>query len=941
MFKRTKISTAAMLAIGAIVSTAAVAQDAQRVEITGSSIKRIAAEGALPVITVSRKEIEQSGATSVRDLIQSLPSMQGFTSASNSVNGQGGGTTTASLKNLGEIYTLVLLNGRRIAPFDTGSTVNLENLPLAAIEKVEILTDGASTLYGADAIAGVVNFITRKNTTEGGIDLQASIPQHSGGKGYIFSASKGFGDLDTDRFNFLIGASYEKEDKIAARDREFSKTGVFPFDSNGKKYLFVQSSANANPPNVDVGDLAGTLGAFYNPQLVLNGNCGADPASFAQGSQCRFDYASTVEAKPEAERKNLFMSGRFKINNEIQLFGEAMFGDVSITGRFAPPAQPLSMEIGGTLWNRYVLPTLASQGLNAADIEYADYYMRLSDAGLRANEYRTKSQHLVVGAEGSVFGLDGSVSYTHSSNTQTDNLKGGYSSLNKLNALIDSGQFDPFVQGSAASKAALAPAILNEKASETDSSIDVLALRASRPLFELAGGSAYLGFGADFMRQKYSNEPSPIFVGPGPTYPGFTDFPVGSANGQLPFDAQRDSRGVYAELQMPLMKTLEITGALRYDSFDAAENKRAFDSLSNPVASTEQGNSNSKTTYKLGLRFQPLPEVLLRASIGTGFRMPTLNDISKPLADFGVIGIQRACPVTAGDPLFAGCRPNATQWKLQTGGNPFTGDAGLKPETSDQWNIGIRFEPNTTVSAGLDWWSVKVDNVLTVVPEKTAFDNFENYRSLFSVTTEAATGRPILTYNQVAVNGAVAKSEGIDLDVTLKGGTSFGKLTGQFGASYLIESYFDYGFGGGKESSLGRLGSDDQVAFRTLLRFTGIHEMGGFTNVLSLSWKPGYTDQSYATTDGPPPVIFERNPDGTRGAPVDLNDFRVGSYTLVDWQTKYAINQSFSITGGIKNLFDTEPPRSIKTVAGNMLGFDPRYHDGVGRTFYVRGSYRF
>jgi len=939
MFKRTKISTAAVLAISTLVAGAALAQDAQRVEVTGSSIKRIAAEGALPVTTITRKEIEQTGATSVRELIQNLSIMQGFTGASGSVNGGGGGTTTASLKNLGEIYTLVLLNGRRVAPFDTGSTVNLENLPLAAIERVEILVDGASTLYGADAIAGVVNFITRKNTTEGGIDLQASIPQHTGGKGVIVSASKGFGDVDNDGFNFLIGASYEKEDKIAARDREFSKTGVFAFDLNGKKYLFSQSSANSNPPNASVENDDPDFGSFYNPQLVLNGNCGTDPASFQQGGTCRFDFASTVEAKPEAERKNLFLSGRFKINNDLQLFGEAMLGDVSITGRFAAPAQPLAMEIGGTLWNRYILPTLASQGItNPADVLYASYNMRLADAGLRANEFRTKSQHLVFGAEGSVFGLDGFLSFTHSANTQTDSYAGGYSSLNKLNELIDSGQFDPFVQGTAASKAALAPAVLTGKVSETESSIDVLSLRGSRPIFDLSGGSAYVGFGVDLMNQKYSSEPSPITVGPGALYPGFTDFPVGSSNGQLPFDAERKSWGAYAELQLPVTKTLELSGALRYDSYDAATNNRNFDALANPIASGDQGNSNSKATYKLGLRFQPMPEVLLRASIGTGFRMPTLNDISKPLADFGVIGTQRDCPVTAGDPLFAGCRPVPTQWKLQTGGNPFTGEAGLKPETSDQWNVGARFEPNSTISVGVDWWSVKVNDVITVVPEDTAFDNFNTYRSLFSLTTEAATGRPIFTYNQVPINGAVAKSQGVDLDMTVKGASPIGKLSGQFGVSYLVESYFDYGFGGGKESSLGKLGSDDQVAFRTLLRFTGIHEMGGFTNVLSVAWKPGYTDQTYTAGDR---TVFLRNDDGTRGAATGIEDFKVGAYTLVDWQTKYAINQSFSITGGIKNLFDKEPPQSIKSVGGNMVGFDPRYADGVGRLFYLSGSYRF
>jgi iron complex outermembrane recepter protein len=142
----------------------ALAQDStQRIEITGSAIKRIQAEGALPVQVIKREDIEKTGATSVQELIQALPVMQGFTAEGNSVGGGGSGFTGAGLRNQGETKTLVLLNGRRVAPAGsqalTGAqaAVNLNTLPLAAIDRVEVLTDGASALYGSDAIGGVVN----------------------------------------------------------------------------------------------------------------------------------------------------------------------------------------------------------------------------------------------------------------------------------------------------------------------------------------------------------------------------------------------------------------------------------------------------------------------------------------------------------------------------------------------------------------------------------------------------------------------------------------------------------------------------------------------------------------------------------------------------------------------------------------------------------------
>jgi len=947
MFKKTQIGLATAMFIGglAMSATAVHAQTEQRVEITGSSIKRIASEGALPVITLSKEDIAKSGATSARELIQQLPSMQGFTTASDSINGDAGGTTTASLRNLGSIYTLVLLNGRRVAPFNTGSTVNLEQLPLAAIERVEILADGASALYGADAIAGVVNFITKKNSTAGGIDLSVVVPEKTGGKEALASISKGFGDLDKDGFNVLAGFAFEKVDKIAANQRDFSKSGVIPFDHNGRKYYFWQLSANANPPNVELYRAPDPTDPtddgfldFYNPRLITTGNCGADPGSRVQGSTCRFDYASTVEAQPEAERKNLFLSGQFKLGKDLTGFAEALVSDVSLTGRYAPPAQPAVLAVGGLLYNRHVLPTLAARGINPAEVTDAFTYTRLRDTGLRANEFRTKGKHLVLGVEGSAFGFDGSVSYTRSRNDLTDRFAGGYASDIELNRLITAGSFDLFAQGTGAPSAALSSAILSGLSSTTLSQLDIFSFKASRPVFEMGGGSAYLGFGADMTKQRFAETPSPISMGPNALQPTFADFPVGGTNGQLPFDTSRKSTGMYAELQLPLSKAIEATASIRRDAFDAAENKRKFDNTGTPQPGGTEGNSASKSTFKLGLRFQPSPELLFRGSIGTGFRAPTLKDITDPLKDFGVISTQRACPVAPPDPLALGCRVNPTQYKLQTGGNSLSGASGLKPEKSTQWTVGVRFEPSTAFSVGLDLWSVKVDDVIAAVPEDTAFDNFATYRALFAVTTDAATNRPIFTFNSVPINGATAKSTGVDLDLTARTPTPIGRLTSKVMATYLIESYFDYGFGGGKESSIGKLGSNDLVAFRTKIMLQGSLETGAFTNTVTVSWQPGYLDQTYTPADG---TLFLRNDNGTRGADAGISDYRLPDYTLIHWQGRWAFDKSLTFTAGIRNLMDKKPPLSIKTVGGNMVGFDPRYFDGRGRTYTVSAGYQF
>jgi iron complex outermembrane recepter protein len=934
---------------GAFAAPCALAQETQRVEITGSAIKRIAAEGALPVITLTKEDIEKSGATTARELIQALPSMQGFTSSADSVNGGGGGLTTASIHNLGEDYTLVLLNGRRIAPFTSGSVVNLDQLPLSSVSRVEVLTDGASALYGADAIAGVVNFITVTDSTEGTIDLRADIPQKSGGKEFSASISKGFGDLETDGFNIFGALSYNKAKAIFASQREFSKTGQFPFQYKGTNYALSQISFNSNPPNIFLDTETDSIAA-YNPVLIETGACGSDPASITFEPFCVFDFASTVQAQPETENKNLYLSGALKLGaSNFKLFGEAFVTDTSTVAAFAPPAQPLAMSTESVLYDRYVLPYLAGLGVAEGDFEFITYTMRLRDAGLRTDDYRTKASHYVLGVEGQLGTVDLSASYTRSENKQTDTWLAGYSSERLLNQQIDSGAFDPWQQGTEASVAGIDPAVLRGYLwTSTKSKLDTFSVKGSMPIFETAGGPSYLALGVDLSKQTYSESPSALAIGgtalcdatllSPEDFEQCSDLPVGADSGLLPFDTSRKVKGVFSELVVPLNKQIEVTGSVRYDSYDAAQNDRAFDAEGNPAPAVQQGNDASKATYKLGVRFQPIPEVLIRGSVGTGFRAPTLKNVADPLKAFGVISVQRGCPVGPGDPLFSGCRAQPTQYKLQTGGNPFVGDAGLKPENSDQWTIGFRVEPNAAFSAGVDLWSVKISDAIEEVPEDTAFDNFELYRGLFSVTTDAATGRPILTFSQVPVNAAVRRNLGIDVDVTLRNKFSFGALTTRFTGTHLLESYFDLGFGGGQETSLGKLGSDDQVAFSYIAALSSTLATGPFENTLTMNYRSGYKDQSYSADDG---SVFLQNPDGTLGDAVDFPGLDIPSHITFDYQGTYKVNESLGLTFGIKNLFDKDPPRSIKSVAGNQVGYDPRYADGTGRLFYIQGKYSF
>ena len=187
MFRRTKVCSGVLVALGGALSLGSAPvfgqQTFERVEITGSSVRRVDAEGALPVTVLKKEDIARTGATSVVDLLQKLPTVMGGTVEADAVGGSTFGFSGISIHNIGETRTLVLLNGHRLAQFGgqtlTGfaAGVDLNSIPIAAIERVEILTDGASALYGADAIAGVVNFITKRDTTEGDVTIGFSKPE--------------------------------------------------------------------------------------------------------------------------------------------------------------------------------------------------------------------------------------------------------------------------------------------------------------------------------------------------------------------------------------------------------------------------------------------------------------------------------------------------------------------------------------------------------------------------------------------------------------------------------------------------------------------------------------------------------------------------------------------------------------------------------------------
>jgi len=927
-----RVMFAGSLAIG---SAAALAQEAapeapmQRVEITGSSIKRIAAESSLPVQSFSQKDIKKSGVSTVTDFIQQLPAMQGFSVAADSVGGGGGGVTTASIHDIGAAYTLVLLNGRRIAPANSGTTIDLNSIPLSAIERVEVLTDGASALYGADAIAGVVNFILKKGATDWEINAKYSRPEQSGGASNAISLSKGFGDIDEDGYSVFFSLSHDEQKQLKASQRDFARTGIINFTdpSNGKQLQFINGSSRSLPANAGVTYNSSQIDPStglpvektvnLNPYALANGGkCAAVNADFYGDGNCYFDSASTIEINPKSQRDALFSSGSVKLGNSgFKGFYDLAYTEAKIVASIAPYPADFSIAKGSALYNKYIQPNLTAEQDAGATSVVAKY--RLYEMGNRTYDYGTKATHLVAGVDGAIAGWDVNSALTYSKNKQTQKYVGGFPLADKFQAAIDAGSIDPFAYGLGEMPQAMRDTLLSTGFSGTYNTQTVEMkgwdARASREAFTLPGGAAQIGVGVDYRNTSFKVNQADV-----------------AKNAQILFDNpqvdsayERDNFGAYTELVMPVSKALELTGSARYDQIGAIDNN---------LTGQKVGNKENAATWKLSAKYTAAKNLLFRAAAGTGFRAASMQEIAGPLEDWGVTGGNYQCPLTGtSHPLASYCNGVVRQqFEAFQGGNP-----DLKPEKSKQWSIGTVFEPTSSLSMSVDLWNVEIRDQVTSVSEGLIFNNPAKYADLFTTKHIGSTGKDVLAIKLLPINIGKVENRGVDYDFTHKTKLFDGKLTSRLAGTWLLRSrYTTPGTDDQWESSLNRYGSNDKVSFRHVVRASTSFEQAQWTHTLSANYRNGYTDKEQSLDDCA--VIVAGQPGECYGITL-----QVPSYTTFDLQTAYRPMKNVEITGGIINLFDRDPPFTLRNTGSHQVGYNPSYSSALGRQFYVSASYKF
>lgn len=907
------------LAIGLLAGLVAgqgLAQEApiQRVEITGSSIKRIVKEGALPVQVISKETIARTGATTVADLLQKLPAMQGFTIEAIAAGTNSGGRTTASIHDLGSSYTLVLLNGRRMAPLqDSGSAVNLNSIPMSAVERVEVLTDGASALYGADAIAGVINFVLKENYKGITLDAGYTHPEHPGGKSYNAGFTYGMGDLHSDGYNFLVTYRHDDQQQLRAPQRDFGKSAYIPFSFQGRNYIYDRTSTSTSPANVSMTYRAGSgvTANNFNPYYKANQKCA--PLNFlylsntATTEYCSFDFAAQVEIVPESKRDSAFAAGKFKLTNDTHLFADLALARFDLTARIASNPVDVTIPVGSSLYNQYVLPYLTPAQAAAATNATARY--RAVDFGTRDSRTVTDVQHFVFGVKGQELGWDFNVGATLSKYEIDEQYVGGYMKNTEFRAMITNRTFDPFASGgqSDATKALIKDSLFKGSIRTASSELKGLDFTASRGIFEMAGGKASLGFGAD-IRELQQVQTASTAAKDGSIYA----FSAPAEN-----DYTRQSNGAFAELVLPVIKNLELTAAARYDRYS---------SIKNGLTNREVGTDQDATTYKVSARYQPIQSVLLRGSYGTGFRVADQGSIASPVVAAGFTSGSYDCPTALRTEDATLCRTAKEQYNVYSGGNE-----KLMPEKSKQYTMGFRVDVSQNVTFGADLWDVRMTNQVSAVSEIQAFADPAKFRQLFSTFTNPATGLKTWAFLRAPLNIGRSHNRGIDWDLTVGEKYSFGKFQINANGTYLLKSsYTRPGTDNVWEDSMDKYGINDAVSFRNIVRITPSLDSGKMVNSFSLNYRNGYTDAAanpYSVADKANAVV-----------PIRLV---VPSYSTIDYQGKYLISKAWDVRFGVKNLTDKAPPLSLRTSSGHQVGYDPRYTDTMGRTAYINSSYKF
>lgn len=955
--------------------------------VTGSRIKQDPSKSALPLTIITPEQLEQNSISSPEQLTMFLPSngngADNLASNSDVVSGAQRGTnglSSANLRGQGSASTLILLNGRRVAAHGLqGSAVDVNQIPFSAIERIEVLKDGASAIYGTDAIGGVINYITKKNFTGIAATGFVDVTERGDAPIYRLSGTVGYGRLEDQGFNVMAAVSKSWVGALFGYDRDFVSANDpsrgLSADTRGTP---VANAMSINPTAANVGIsqtgtlLGGTSGStslIGNPGFVIPGTTasasgGVNPLRLAGGAGCdsvygMMDYDAALWASPtsglacsydtarpgtiQQPINTLTYYGRAtaRIADGHEAYFEITGSDATSHKIFSPnqysanntsmpiayPLNSLTATTYNAIYNQMVAVLPAIAGNYGKPIAFR---WRCTVCGPREYTTNTKTLRGALGIDGSLGGTwdyHAGASYARSRSTSVLGSGYVYRGVFANTASASASGIAGAATGVADPRAPTAPGasapgivgLLNSGIINPFSATQSPAALAALDAISAKGVRLYGGVYE--TRQFDASVSGSLFDLPG----GAVQVAMGVDYRKESYKFDGSSAGATSSpdiFNVAFDNVNELSKVTRDVKAAYAEVLfPVFDMLEVTAAARIDDYSGFGSTFnpKFTAKFQPVDWLMVRGSYSTGFRVPTFNQIFNGVTQSPNPGSTlvdpTTCPSGVANPAVTGCAP-ITPDSL-SGGN-----LNLGPETSKQWGVGLVLRPTSRINLSADYWSIAVDNVIG------------------SITI------PQLMANIGAFPERITRTNGIITLVDLRTG-NFGSRRTR-GIDFAARGSFD-GLGG--QISLGFDGTlllEKKEKLLPNLAYTNLKGVFSLAGDLGLTWKHNawisYQKDGFALSFTQIYRGSYDNYDRPAAATTrpDYND-RVKPYIIYNLSASQKIAEQFKITLGVKNIFDVEPPFALTydTNSGAGGSWEPRVADPRGRSFTVQAEVKF
>lgn len=924
------------------------AKTLDRVEVVGSRIKRVDTETTSPVTSLSRADIERTGLTNVRDILNRITASDGngLSTVSTQTNGNDG-AESLSLRNLGPQRTLILVDGHRWAT-GVGGTVDLTTIPAGIVERIDVLKDGASATYGSDAIGGVVNIITRKDFE--GIQFRAQYGETEKGDGAKEAYDLTFG-ASSERTKVMMNIGFVGRDGIGFGDRKISRVPVFGCP---------EPATPTQPSNCGSSFNAG--GRFFVPGLAgagvtlipgRPGTAASDFRAFNNGD--RFNFSPVNFLQLPGDQSNLFASATHEITDNLRAV--ARFNYTKRTSDNQIAQVPVGLDDDGAFFGngpQWNIPIAADNVFNPFGTEIRGAGFRMISAGGRFNHADQDTFTTQVGLEGAFnigergFNWDVGLQYNDNQNDERqDNLVNLFALKQALGpsfrdatglhcgtpgAVIaactpfnifggpDLGVAAGVISAAEAQKAV--QFVTHTANSQTGNTTNNYYANLSGDLFTLPGGMAQFAAGYEYRKDAGFNQPDSFIVGGG-----------SSTNFTEPTQGQTILKEFYTELSLPLLsdvflaKELELTLKSRTSKFE---------SQGRVGANFSSDKLSSKTNYGVAARWKPFDDLLVRASWGETFRAPSTNDLFGGGAEgfpdandpcnnqsIGLLtAAQQARCVALGVPA-GGWNQTNTQQRALFGGNP-----GLIPEHGENITTGFVYNPSwlSGFDVSVDYWRIRIaDAIVTFGADQILNDCITGNggagnAGLCGFITRNAAGA-ITELRAVSFNAATIKTDGVDFAMHYRFDTNrFGRFGFASETTWVSRDRNRVSANDALEDFVGRSTGTNPTGGTTSFEYRSNFVTTWAMADFDASWTMRYTSDLVENCQTNPAQRQICNTPGRVTATEPNGTNHVGAVTYHDIQAGWNAPWKAHISVGVNNLFSKEPPLSTRAFAASFLG---------------------